>query len=128
MAAPEHDCPVVLVIDDEVEIREYLRFILERGGYRVIEAADGNQGLEAFRRHRVDLVITDLVMPNREGVETITELRARHEGVRIVAMSGATCGDTYLDLVKSLGVRTTLRKPFDRQEVLSAVQAELSEW
>jgi DNA-binding response OmpR family regulator len=126
MAAPEHDRKTILVIDDEEEIRDYLRFALEKAGYTVVEAGDGNQGLDAFGRCKVDLVITDLVMPAREGVETIRELVVNHPDVRIIAMSGATGGETYLNLVSKLGVRATLRKPFDRGEVLSAVETALS--
>jgi CheY-like chemotaxis protein len=79
----------VLVIDDDAKLRELLRAALEQGGHEVTETADGEAGLRACLLAAQDLVLCDLLMPNRGGLGTIQQLQARHPGLRVVAMSGA---------------------------------------
>jgi len=118
----------VLIIDDDEQLRALLSEILQRAGYEVIEARDGNEGLTLYRTHPTDLVITDLIMPEKEGVETIVELRRDFPDVRIIAMSGGgrlTSRD-YLRMAEQLGARRTVKKPFSRQEILDAVRESLA--
>ena len=91
-------------------MRGFLRAVLEQGGYEVIEAADGKQALKEARAAHVGLVITDLVMPKQEGIETIRALRKEMPGVGIIAITGKFEGP-YLKLVELLGADTVLTKP-----------------
>jgi DNA-binding response OmpR family regulator len=122
--------PLVLIIEDEADIRTLYKRILEHAGYEVIEAADGQAGTAAFRRHHPDLVITDIIMPDKEGIETIMELTRDFSGVKIIAISGG--GETMdsavcLQLAKRLGASATLAKPFGQKELLDAVRAILGQ-
>ena len=117
----------ILVIDDEEGIREYVRWILEDAGYEVLEAEDGNKALEVFFSTPVDLIITDLVMPDKEGIETISDLRREHPNLKIIAMSGAVDSATYLMLASNLGALATIQKPFDSKKLLETVERILSE-
>ena len=114
----------ILVIDDDEPIRELLRAILEREGYRVLEAPDGDEGLKQFTETPTDLVITDLIMPGKEGIETIRDLRQKFPGVKIIAVSGGgrIGPDSYLKMAKGVGALRTLRKPFDRTVLLKTVE------
>ena len=114
----------ILVIDDDETIREILRAILEREGYRVLEAPDGGEGLKQFTETPTDLVITDLIMPGKEGIETIRDLRRKFPGVKIIAVSGGgrIGPDAYLKMAKGVGALRTLSKPFDRTVLLKAVE------
>jgi len=95
----------------------------------VVEAADGNEGLRLLRAQSADLVVTDLVMPEKEGLETIMELKRRFPGIKIIAMSGGGHNQpcTYLDLARKLGAGHALEKPIDRQAFLDAVRQSLAQ-
>jgi CheY-like chemotaxis protein len=114
----------ILVIDDDETIRELLRAILEREGYRVLDAPDGDKGLKQFTETPTDLVITDLIMPGKEGIETIRDLRRKFPDVKIIAVSGGgrIGPDSYLKMAKGVGALRTLSKPFDRTVLLKAVE------
>jgi len=114
----------VLVIDDEEPIRRFLRLILTRAGHDVLEAGDGSEGLVLLRDHDADLVVTDLVMPNKEGLETIMELRRAYPAIPIIAISGGGLNQpcTYLDLARKLGASHVFEKPLDRPAFLEAVR------
>ena len=114
----------ILVIDDEEEIRNILRQILEGQGYTVTEASNGREGLRRFSEKPADLVITDLLMPEKEGIETIIELRHTFPGVKIIAISGGgyVGPDKYLEMAKKLGAGKTFAKPFNISDLLKAVQ------
>jgi len=116
---------LILVIDDEPMLRRTLRAVLERAGHTVVEAEDGNQGLEQFTVQRPELVLTDIIMPNREGVETIGEMRRQAPDLPIIAMSGGGTrgGDLFLTLAERLGASVTLAKPVRQAELLAAVEA-----
>lgn len=118
----------VLIIDDDEQVRALLIEILERAGYEVTEAVNGAEGLKFYRDRPTDLVITDLVMPEKEGVETIMEMRRDFPNVRIVAISGGGRSgmQNYLPIAAGLGARRTVAKPFTRQEILDAVSAALA--
>ena len=111
----------ILVVDDDPGIRKLFRAILTGAGYPVIEAANGIEALEAMRKEAFALVITDLVMPEKEGIETIREIRRTYPRVRIAAMSGAF-GWEFLKIASLLGAEATLLKPVSDQVLLSTVR------
>ena len=114
----------ILIIDDEQQIRSMLRLMLERDGYEVVEASDGIEGISAYRQKPADLIITDLIMPNKDGIGMIIELQKEFPDVKIIAMSGGGLNkpDGYLKGAKKLGAACTLTKPIDREKLLRAVK------
>ncbi len=119
----------ILVVDDEDLVRETLCNMLEDVGYEIVEAANGVEALHVFDEIEVDLVITDIFMPEKEGLETIAELRQRKPDVKVVAISGGG-GDgkmDYLEFAKRFGARSILTKPFLREDVLRVVSAVLEQ-
>ena len=119
----------ILIIDDDQQFRNKLKQLLERNGYDVIAAPDGKQGLKLYRNAPTDLVITDIIMPEKEGIEVIIELRRDFPGARIIAVSGGGRIDPneYLNMAKPLGANQTFSKPFDRKKILQAVKELLDE-
>ena len=115
----------VLVIEDNVDLRDYLRLALESQEYEVFTARNGQEALGYLNGHPVDVVLTDLFMPEMDGIETISTLRKQFPGVRVVAMSGRP-GVDYLSVARELGVACTLRKPFAPTELLGAVRGALA--
>jgi CheY-like chemotaxis protein len=127
MPDPKKQPPVpqsILVIDDDENIRLLLRAILEPEGYRVLEASDGDKGVKEYQKNPADLVITDLIMPGKEGIETIRDLRREFPDVKIIAVSGGgrIGPDSYLKMAKGVGALCTLSKPIDRSGLLDAVK------
>ena len=118
------DQPSVLVIDDDETIRVLLRAILEREGYRVVDAPDGAKGIRRYEESPTDLVITDLIMPGKEGIETIRDLRKEFPHVKIIAVSGGgrIGPESYLKMAEGVGALRTLSKPFDRLVLLKTIQ------
>ena len=116
----------ILVIDDEESIRTLLRVILEGAGYEVLEAANGRLGLEVYRERSADLIITDIAMPEMDGLELMAELNRSHPQVKVIAMSGGLESAGPLNAAKLLCARQTFQKPFDIKQVLSAVRGELA--
>lgn len=114
----------VLVIDDDPSFRRMIRMILTRMRHDVVEAQDGNEGVESFEAERPDLVICDIVMPNKEGIETILEIRALEPNARIIAMSGGglSVGTGYLTAALKLGANLVLSKPFRPAELTAMVE------
>jgi YesN/AraC family two-component response regulator len=119
----------ILIIDDEAPIRSMLRLILEREGYQVIEAPDGVEGIRHYRQQPTDLIITDLIMPNKDGIGMIIDLKKEYPDINIIAMSGGGLNkpDGYLKGAKQLGAKHTLSKPIDREELLRAVKDTLKD-
>lgn len=116
--------PLILIIDDDNHVRGMLRQTLERAGYDVLDAPNGKEGMNLYRQDPADLVITDLIMPEKEGIETIIELRREFPDVKIIAMSGGGIiePETYLRMAKGLGAVRTLTKPIERKDLLEAVR------
>ena len=115
----------ILVIDDDADMRSLLDEMLRDGGHEVALAGDGREGVAKYRANRADLVITDLFMPNQEGLETIVELRHDFPNVLIIAMSGKTFARAMLTIATRLGAVEVLMKPFQPAELLDAVTRAL---
>ena len=117
----------ILLIDDEEAVRLTVGEILKRAGYEVYSAADGKSGLELFQLHNVDLLITDLLMPERDGLETIMALRRGRIPLKIMVISGCgqSIGGDFMKVAQHLGADLTLAKPFTRHELLKAVASLL---
>jgi CheY-like chemotaxis protein len=113
----------VLVIDDDDNLRTMLRIFLESLGCSVLEARDGNEGIALFKSTGADAVITDLIMPGREGLETIGELKRIKLGIMIIAISGGERihAGGNLRMAKHLGAAATLMKPFTVEELADAL-------
>ena len=114
----------ILVIDDDPQIRRVLRQALEWAEYEVIEAANGKTGIKLFHEMPPELTITDLVMPEKEGIETIMEIRRHCPGAKIIAISGGgrIGPEGYLSLALKLGAQRAFEKPFRLKEILDAIQ------
>lgn len=117
----------ILVVDDDPGIRRALHALLSRAGYQVTQARDGSEAIRMWRDQGGDLVITDLHMPEKDGIETIIELMSQTPGIRIIAMSGG--GQTKrLDLLGNaalLGAVFTVEKPFTLDEMMNTVKRAL---
>jgi CheY-like chemotaxis protein len=114
----------ILVVDDDQVLRGALRIILEVAGYNVIDAADGEAGLRLYHEQGADLVLVDLFMPERDGLEVIRALRATIPQPQIVAMSsGGRIGPfEVLRAAAAFGAARTLRKPFESRDLLAAIR------
>jgi DNA-binding NtrC family response regulator len=114
----------ILVVDDDPQIRKLITAILKREKYGVITAANGNLALKALENQAVDLVITDLIMPEKEGIETIMEMRQTHPSIPIIAISGGgkLNPKTYLNIAKNIGAVSTMTKPIDTADLKSMVK------
>jgi CheY-like chemotaxis protein len=115
----------ILVIDDDPDMRLMLEQILRPAHHEVLLAADGREGVERCRISHVDLAITDLYMPNQEGLGTIREFRSRWPEVAIIAMSGEAAAVALLAIAQKLGAVEILRKPFSGEELIAAVRRAL---
>jgi CheY-like chemotaxis protein len=109
-------------MDDEADTRMLIEEILESAGHEVVLAADGVEGLRQYHSTPVDLALVDLFMPNREGLETIKELKQLFPDFPIIAMSGDSCALPLLSIAQRLGAAEVLQKPFLPEELLEAVQ------
>jgi two-component system, chemotaxis family, chemotaxis protein CheY len=118
----------VLVMDDEEELRRVLVRALERAGHEVSQAENGSDGLRAIKAHPVDLVVTDLVMPEMDGLEFMRELGRQRPGTRVIAISGGGIWDkgSLLAVAGMLGAVKTLSKPFELDAFLKLVDEVLA--
>ncbi len=116
--------PAVLIVDDDSMVRKMLVKVFQKEEYITHEASDGNSALRIFRDENIDVVITDIVMPDMEGIETIRELRKINPDVKIIAFSGggSLAPDGYLKIAASMGAKYTFQKPFDINELKEAVK------
>ena len=117
----------ILVIDDQEPIRSLLRAALEGDGHEVLEASNGRLGLELYRERSADLIITDIVMPEMNGLEMMLELTRSFLNVKVIAMSGGLEREGGLNAAKLLGARQTFQKPLDMGELLDAVRYDLAQ-
>lgn len=113
----------ILIIDDEESALDLLRRILEQEGYEVVEAKNGQEGIEIFRKQHFDLVVTDMVMPVKDGLKTILELRQEDPAVPVIAISGggAIAKERYLNVAGYIDGVCAIAKPFTRQDLLVSV-------
>jgi len=114
----------ILLIEDDATMGSMLSQLLSRNGYEITHVEDGEKGIAELKENQFDLIITDIVMPEKEGLETITEIRKSLKKMPIIAMSGGgkNPADTYLEFAKTLGADTTFTKPFDTKEFLHAIE------
>ena len=124
----------VIVIDDEEDIRITLKEVFRRAGFEVEVASNGNEGMDLLREHGADLVITDIIMPGSDGVETAHNIRTEFPKTKIIVMSGggnaaplgyepaAITTTAYLASAAAIGADLTLTKPFDREELIKAAK------
>ncbi|MHB2156604.1 response regulator [Caldithrix abyssi] len=119
----------ILVVDDDDLIRDLLFEILEDKGYKVFEAENGNRAIQLLKTERFDLIITDIIMPDKEGIETIIDIKKRLPHAKIIAMSGGGQLDatSYLSVAKKLGVQHTISKPFDPGKLIALIEDLLGE-
>lgn len=119
----------ILVIDDDDQVRDMLHQLLEMEGYDVIQASNGKQAVEIQYREAVDVIITDLIMPEKEGIETIRELKESFPDIKIIAMSGGGVvgPEAYLKIAKGLGAEKVFVKPIEREKLLRGIRELLDE-
>lgn len=119
----------ILIVDDEESIRIVLARTLQGGRHEVYQASDGNAALKLLAKQTIDLVITDILMPNREGLETIRELRANWPDAKIIAMSGGgrIRSMEFLRVAEGFGASAILKKPFSMTELQHAVSTVLDQ-
>jgi two-component system chemotaxis response regulator CheY len=120
----EENVPKILVIDDDAIVRKTIVQLLEEAGYVVPFAEDGLRGMMLFRSEEPDLVITDIIMPEQEGIQTITEMRKAKPDAKIIAISGGgRIGNTdFLKIARVLGAMDVISKPFDPDKLLAIVE------
>lgn len=124
---PDETSPVILLIDDEENFRCVIKQILVNAGFEVVEACNGAEGIQYFYEKPADMIITDIIMPEKEGIETIIELKKAFPDVKLIAMSGGGWYGTDIDfdMAQKLGAKT-LDKPFALQELLDVVHELLN--
>lgn len=121
----------ILVAEDDEDLRETLQLVLEEEGYGVVTASNGKETEELCRGECPDLVITDIIMPEKDGLETITDLQRNFPTLKIIAITGAASargkGFNYLECAELLGARRVLGKPFGRSELLNLIKDVIDE-
>ena len=115
----------ILIIDDEEGIRALLHTTLEAAGHEVVEAGNGRVGLDLYRLRPTDLIITDILMPELNGLDLILALTRQFLHAKVIAMTGGGAETNVLDVAKLLGARRTFQKPFSMTQLLDAVRYEL---
>lgn len=118
----------ILIIDDDTQSRIFLRMSLERAGYKVVEAENGRAGMKRQRECQADLIITDIIMPEKEGIETIIAFRIEFPDTKIIAISGGgkMRSEKYLRMDATIGAHRVLFRPFAKNEILEAIQGLLN--
>jgi CheY-like chemotaxis protein len=119
----------IFVFDDEPSILLMLKKMLEKAGHEVYLALNGREGIDLFKKHKPDLLITDIIMPEKEGLETILELRKKYPELKIIAISGGgrIGPDGYLPGAKLFGANMVFQKPLIQKEFMEAVSILLGE-
>ena len=116
----------ILIVDDDAPIRVLLRRILEEDGHQIREAANGQIGLALYREEPADLVITDILMPERDGMEVTLALTREFLDARVIAITGATDDRNFLNVAKLFGARRVIQKPFTPEDIHRAVRFTLA--
>ena len=115
---------LILIIEDDEQSRKALRTVLEQDGYQVTEASNGKEGITAYRSSPADIIITDIVMPKKDGIETIVDLKIEFPNVKIIAISGGGRfgARPYLEIAESFGADCILKKPLTKKELLESIK------
>ncbi len=118
----------ILLIEDEQQVRELLREILEQNGHEIIACKNGADGIRQYKESSFDLVIMDVLLPDKDGFETLNELKQHHNQVNVLAISGECAPSTVnvLHIAQRLGARQTLAKPFNLTDFLAVVDQLLA--
>ena len=117
--------PRILVIEDDTQVRTMLCQTLKRAGYETIEACNGDVAIKLYDQSPADLIITDIIMPEREGIETIRRFQDQYPETKIIAISGGgqhLKADEWLAIAKKFGASCTLTKPFEQKEILTTIE------
>lgn len=119
----------ILVVDDDEQFRSVLAEMLADEGYEILQAGDGDVALTLLENNSVDLVIMDIFMPNREGIETIVHLQKRYPDIKIIAISGGgpVAPEIYLSSARMLGALRSLEKPFRRDQLLNVIDEVMAQ-
>lgn len=114
----------ILVVEDNAQVAKLFRDILTRAGHHAVMRANGNEAILAIGQQNFDLIITDIFMPEKDGLELIREVMAHNPGLKVIAISGGgkTRAPIYLEMAKKLGACRTLNKPFELKELLKVVE------
>lgn len=117
----------ILVIDDDEQGRDMLKQMLETAGYDVLEAADGEEGSKVYRENEPDLVITDIIMPFKGGLETIMNIKKDYPTAKVFAVTGGgrVVKADFLSIAESIGALRSFKKPLDRKELIHAVETTI---
>lgn len=115
----------ILIVEDDAPVRALLRDILEEDGHHIREAENGHIGLTLYRESPADLVITDIMMPERDGMEVTLELTQEFLDARVIAMTGATGDKNLLNVAKLFGARRVIQKPFTVEDIRRVVRFTL---
>lgn len=128
MTEPDWAAVKILIIEDDALLRRGLANVVGRLGCGVLEAANGIEGMKCFMQHKPDVIITDILMPEKEGLETIREMRKENPAVRIIAISAGSpmYKMQFLDLAEKFGASYTFNKPVNPDELISAVRTLLA--
>jgi len=118
----------ILLIEDDEQFQKFVNELLEVEGFNVILANDGNEGVQMIEEHNPDLIITDLLMPHKDGVRLITETRVSHPHIPIIAMSGGSSffSPAFLEAADTLGATHTIDKPFEEEQLIELIKKCLS--
>lgn len=120
--------PGILIIEDEIELRDMLKLSLARKKYKVLEAEDGRQAINRFKPSITDLVITDIIMPDEDGLKVIMKLRELKPAIKIIAISGGGKAGpgSYLNMAKALGADAVFSKPFSINDLIIKIEQLLT--
>jgi len=114
----------ILIVDDEPELRDLISCVLMEAGHQVTCAENGIEAGKAYANQKFDVVLTDVIMPEKDGMQVIGDLRRKHPDVKIIAMSGGghVSRDQYLKIAKGLGAHAVLEKPFTNQDLVRLIE------
>lgn len=114
----------ILVIEDDLELQTFVEEFLTENNYQILLANNGNEGLAMIEENQLDLILTDLLMPEKDGVRVISDVKANHPEIPIIAMSGgqSVFSPVFLEAANTLGATKTLTKPFRNEELLQTIQ------
>ena len=120
--------PGILIVEDEKELREMLKVSLLRNGYTVFESENGKDAISHFKPPQTDLVITDLIMPDEDGLKVIIKLREKKPSIKIIAISGGGKAGpgSYLNMAKALGANAVFSKPFSIRDLINKIEELLN--